>query len=329
LLSEFEKTIDALEMSIPFVEATWVSVKERCQNEKGARELLDSLNALERESTDSCMEQRPFYSLFKSYAHLCTKDTDSKKKALGEAKRALEEFRVYENNIYNEAVARLFLGLVYFECDNRQHAQTETKQAYEQFRMQSKMYPIEKYNNRENCEKFIRLISNKLKPASIVGQEGFISLPWLPVYSGMDANNDTPAWIDFLPQKNILKIDTVTFDRKPFKIYSLNLCDNQLDLDPAQVYGWAEIFGDSMNGIGILEGDFVLFCLSKEVESGEIVIASREDQAGAGLKYIINKYDKHENILFSVTDPPKKYAPISLTSSIQILGVVIAVAKPV
>jgi hypothetical protein len=160
MLNKLEEIIDSLDMSLPFVKATWAIVKQKCKTETGAKDEIEAINKLEKEAKDESIDQLPFYTIYKSYAILCTTINDSKVKALAEAKLALQGFRVYENESYlNEAVAQLFLGLIYRECGYEQRAEAEIKKACKKLQLQATMYPVDRYKERLDCEKLIQLYS--------------------------------------------------------------------------------------------------------------------------------------------------------------------------
>jgi tetratricopeptide (TPR) repeat protein len=153
-------------------------------------------------------------------------------------------------------------------------------------------------------------------------------LPWIPVYTGIRATPGGPIWDGPLPKNSPSDIEIVNFDDRQYIIQSLNPSDKQITLSEGRKYGWAKVFGDSMNAIPILEGDYVLFYENPDAEDNAVVLASCKDPAGAGLEYVVKRYDKLEKQLLSETEPPNSYNPIPIKGDTRILGIVIAVAKP-
>lgn len=83
--------------------------------------------------------------------------------------------------------------------------------------------------------------------------------------------------------------------------------------------------------IPINEGDQILFHINVKPRDGDIVVAS-ELTASGNYAYMVKRYRALDNELVSETndkDPTQSYQPVKLDEHHQILGIVIAVAKPI
>jgi hypothetical protein len=97
-----------------------------------------------------------------------------------------------------------------------------------------------------------------------------------------------------------------------------------------RTHGWLRVHGLSMNGwdIPFDENDYVLFYKASVVSHLDYVIASNLDPSG-GMALIVKRFDEKNNQLLSKSkDTGNPYDPIPLDEDHQIVGVVLAVAKP-
>ena len=98
-------------------------------------------------------------------------------------------------------------------------------------------------------------------------------------------------------------------------------------------YGLAQVTGNSMNAhepVSIDDKDYILFQRTTNSQNGDIVVASRPIQSSGEDAYMVKKYNKIDQLLVSETnDTLSPYPDVKLNKDHQILGIVIAVAKPV
>ncbi|MCL4530521.1 MAG: hypothetical protein M1282_14040, partial [Chloroflexi bacterium] len=96
------------------------------------------------------------------------------------------------------------------------------------------------------------------------------------------------------------------------------------------LYGWAPVIGKSMNAwdTPLNEGDYVLIYKTSVASHGDFVIAANRDSSGE-MAPIVKRFDAENYVLLSKSnDKSRAYPPIPMDEDHQIVGVVIAVAKP-
>ncbi|GEM_PF-4919545 len=158
-----------------------------------------------------------------------------------------------------------------------------------------------------------------------------LMLNTLPVYESVQAGPNGPVWQTY-PDPVYPEIDILLFDNKSHQIIPTIPGISVVRLLPTRKYAWVRVKGDSMNSaspVTLCEKDYVLMYETNVAEHQQIVIAALPDQAKSGYEYLVKRYDKNNNLLLSETNSPKKYPSIPLPPDGYILGVVIAVAKPV
>jgi tetratricopeptide (TPR) repeat protein len=159
---------------------------------------------------------------------------------------------------------------------------------------------------------------------------GSIRLPWIGLYSTVQAGPGGPIWPEPDLGSDVPTLDTVKFEGREFKIHSINEFDGEIKLNHSRKYGWLKVRGDSMEGadpIHIFDGDYLLFEQSESAENGAIVIAAIPDEAGSGDMLWVKRFDKINRQFLSESIPANKYAPIPCTKKTRILGTVLAVLK--
>jgi hypothetical protein len=116
---------------------------------------------------------------------------------------------------------------------------------------------------------------------------------------------------------------------KPHNINFIKRTDNVNTLVGKQ-YGWAKVLGDSMNGwdLPFDKNDYVLFCGTSVASHLDYVITSYRHPTG-DMALTVKRFDEKNNLLLSKSkDTSRSYDPIPLDRDHQIVGIVIAVAKP-
>jgi tetratricopeptide (TPR) repeat protein len=160
-----------------------------------------------------------------------------------------------------------------------------------------------------------------------------LHLPWFREYSRVQAGPNGPIWVE--PVKDTsTDITTIFLNGKPYTLHTIikqSAGDDYINLIDSKEYGWAAVSGDSMAAakpVPIREEDFVLFYKSNGAADQSIVIASYQEENGAGLGYKVKRYIQSDQNLVSETDPAGKYNAVPLTKDTAIMGTVVAVAKP-
>jgi len=179
-----------------------------------------------------------------------------------------------------------------------------------------------------------KLIAEVNAPTSVNSKENeaYMAFFGLPVYPGVQAGPGGPMLIR--PGAKTSHTDTklIYIEGKLHKLLTVVARNQQITINGQFNYGWAKVAGDSMNGAyptPIIDGNYVLFYESDDADDNAIIIASWLDINGIDLKLIVKRYGKNDQCLYSDTTPPNRYNPISIQGDVKILGIVVAVAKPV
>jgi tetratricopeptide (TPR) repeat protein len=161
--------------------------------------------------------------------------------------------------------------------------------------------------------------------------EGFIILPSIPIYEEVEASPNGPVWTKQL-EIGETEFKRVVLQNRSYKIYSTKYVERQVTISPDKKFAWAKVHGQSMNTshpVPINEGDYVLFYQANSPERNEIVIAAKADNSD-GSAYMVKRYLIDEKLLESETsEQGELYNPIPITADYRIIGIVVAIAKPV
>jgi hypothetical protein len=171
-------------------------------------------------------------------------------------------------------------------------------------------------------------------PPPATNAAGSLLLPWLPKYHKVKAGLDEVMWDDPIKPRATFA-QTLEIDGREFRIFPLagkSPHERQITLVTQEHYGWAMVDGNSMNAsepIPICHGDYILFRLRNQPQNDDVVVASRPTASG-GFAHMVKRFRNAERDLASETDDTSaEYPPMPLGSRHQILGIVIAVAKPI
>jgi len=393
-----------------------------------AEQIINKLQALAGLCNDLRLHpKQPFFCLFISGAH---RELHKLQQAIQYACKAANLFR-FAGSVWNEAVSRWFLGLLYRDNGNTDRACIELKAAAEAIERLAHNARIRGNYEDHNCcmnlfQQVYRCYANlpdlgqrralaappaaAIVPAvaplpnqaaapapttvsiqvtvpvdalsigqihqthierpfpiplettghkleeefaeEVVDTEGYLVLPWLPIYPGVEAGKNGPVLVPPPQKGDCAAITQVILDDEPYTVYSMKMDDRQVTFTSGKRYGWAKVSGHSMNiatPVPICEGDYVLFYATishadegsgagengtvieqKDIEQKDpIVIVSWPEENKAGYRCIVKRYENSDKRLYSETDRKgKSFDPIRLSPDIRILGVVIAVAKP-
>ncbi len=300
-----------------------------------------------------CKEDKPYYFMFHAYCNLYT---DKREEAVNATTYAIDDFRVCGLS-WNEVVGHWFLGSIYATESRGYLYLAELNLAldianplYQELIIQGEYEQAAKYqkviskleSQKQTATKMgtgpLRMPTESLKftdDLPSMGSEDYLVLPWLPSYNAVKATPNGLIWDR--PVKEIRSsIRNMEINSSRYTIYSLQRqspTDHQVTLVEHEQYGWAKVEGKSMNAslpTSINEGDQILFHINIKPRDGDIVVAS-ELMASGNYAYMVKRYRALGNELVSETndkDPGQSYDPIKLDGHHQILGIVIAVAKP-
>jgi hypothetical protein len=298
-------------------------IDQQCDNRK-------QVNCYPCESMGVCAALR-------GVAHMAMGDAIE---AVRQLQDANQHFRG-EDETWNSIIGLELLGMAY-EYVKPHQATLVYKQALEI--LENRYIPTHKTDYKNDGQALRRDLLSRItgtapekirKAPSSSTQPVLLTLPWMPVYSTIQAGPNGPIWSDPLQSGSEAEVDKIVLDGTVHSFHSLSKGDSTITLvnDKNKEYGWAKVEGDSMSAarpVPIEQGDFVLFFKCGGAVNSDIVVASCPDEeTGAGYKHIVKRYDKADQHLYSETNPPDLYEPIPITKEIQILGTVIAVAKPV
>jgi hypothetical protein len=163
---------------------------------------------------------------------------------------------------------------------------------------------------------------------SIDENEGYLFFWQLPIYQSISGGPRGKEWIN-PPEIEHTRANSVILDSHKCVIESVSR-DNQISIVEQREYGWARVEGNSMNAsrIQIKNGDYILFYKSKNANNNDIVIASRPRAESQGTSYMVKRF-RGGLLISETTETGTDYDPLPLSEDYQILGVVVAVAKPI
>ena len=101
---------------------------------------------------------------------------------------------------------------------------------------------------------------------------------------------------------------------------------------PAGVFGHGELMmlrasGESMKGIGIDDGDLIVFRRQDTAENGEIAAVLTDDETGEGHRATLKRFYRDEESRKIRLHPENRYMEDIITDEADIMGVAVAVWK--
>ena len=297
-----------------------------------------------------CKEDQYYYYLLRSYCKLGLDQVDD---ATNIAMYAAKGFRMCGNS-WSEIYGHWFLGTIYAYQRRGYLYKAEMDLALEILEPVRQQCLLNgEYDQAGNCQELISRLEHNRDAASKMGtgplylpgkntpipvhppaspETGRLLLPWIPKYKAVRAG--ASGSILFEPTNEFPFAPVVEIDNKPHRIHSLrgtSSTDHNVTLVNGVKYGWALVEGHSMNlsyPTPIPDGCYILFQGHNAAADNDIVVASKTEPDG-NLAYMVKRYRNAEKELISETsETGPEYSPIKLGSRHQILGIVIAVAKP-
>jgi len=276
---------------------------------------------------------------------------------LNEIKNAIKELENAnlhlrnKDETWNNITGLVLLGIAYEKCRKSHPALREYKKAHDILTSNYQRVHVNDYI--EKARLLENELQNKLKELSVPGlsvasspkkDSGHISSPSpnlndkdylalfsIPLYGTVEAGPNGELLINHSDTFTI--INQVNFEKQVYDVHSVHGTasgDRKITVMATKTHGWARVHGLSMNGwdISFDENDYVLFYEASFASHLDYVIASNRDPSGE-LALMVKRFDKNNNQLRSKSkDTSKSYDPIPLDEDHQIVGVVIAVAKP-
>jgi tetratricopeptide (TPR) repeat protein len=317
-------------------------------DEKIVRDIL-SRQLSDREETHclSCDNEGDCFIL-NGIIHLRLKEN---KKAIKELKNANWHLRT-KNETWNSITGLVLLGIALEEGGKYHLALHEYKKAYEI--LINNFLRIHVYDQIEKASQLKNELLDKLKELSApnfstaplsetdteninsnissIDDKDYLALFSIPIFGSVEAGPDG-IFHNVDPHDTFTIINNIEFQGQAFNVHNIHgaaSIDRQITVTTTRDHGWLRVHGLSMNGwdISFNENDYVLFYKAPVASHLDYVIASNRDPSGE-LALMVKRFDKNNNQLRSKSkDTSKSYDPIPLDEDHQIVGVVIAVAKP-
>ncbi len=313
----------------------------------GAKKTLEEL----KQNIETCLEvlskdELPFNYLFVAYCYLFF---DRPRIAEKYCIMAIDNFRVC-GMTWNEAMGHWFLGLIHrserrgylYLAELNRALSIVTPIAAEYFIQGNYQAAVKREQVKSELEAqkafAIKMGTGPLHPPAGEKQKkeerfstnkAYLVIPWLPKYDAVRAGPNGLIWV-YPPLNNSSSIHMMEIDGDLCRIYSPHTGDNRINLIDSGSYGWAKVEGQSMNAslpVPIEENDYVLFTTQWHVDVNNIVIASHH-LAENDYIHMVKRYDsKNRTLISETTDTSEDYSPI-IVEECQILGTVVAIAKP-
>jgi len=271
--------------------------------------------------------------------------------------KAIEEFQNAnwhlrsKNETWKSIIGMTLLGLALEENGKMHLALHEYKKAYET--LAANLWRINTHDQLMKANEIKNELLEKLKELAVpypstapssntaphktnatnssIDKRDYLTLFSIPIYGTVEAGLNGQLHIDHFGMFTI--VNQVEINKKAFDIYNVHGVvdpDRQITIKTNREYGWLRVQGLSMNGwdLPFNENDFVLFYRAPNALHQDFVIASNMDSSGE-ISLMVKRFDAARNQLLSrSTDTRKSYDPIPVDEQHQILGIVIAMAKP-
>jgi tetratricopeptide (TPR) repeat protein len=334
-VNEFKKRVIS---SLNNADALSNVLEQHCDNQK-------QTNCYHCENEGACL-------IISGIAHL---DLKKAEKAIRNIEQANFHFRS-KDETWNSIIGLELLGIAYEMNDKRHQALLEYQQAMQLL----KNYHLAHKNDYDLTDQILtreNTLNHHLKnpipvpPAtslstaspsqtdsgntnsntSSTDDKDYLTLFSIPIYGTVEAGLNGDLHIDHFGEFTI--VNKVELQKQVFDIYSVHgtaPTDHQITVTAKKNHGWLHVHGLSMNGCDIPfdENDYVLFYKSETASHLDYVIASNSDPSGE-IALMVKRFDAEKNQLLSKSkDTSSPYNPIPLDKDHQIVGVVIAVAKP-
>ncbi|MEZ0395624.1 MAG: S24 family peptidase [Anaerolineales bacterium] len=308
--------------------------KERFTKALGKAEQLEKLvEALQSHRREGCYdcESEGGCSIFLGIALL---ELGHRREAKLKIEEAIQCFRSC-SDYWNQINALNLLGWIHEKEGNHHHALHHYREAFKL--LTGTYHSVNSYDYRPAPTilktELEQSISRLQHGPSLSGRaRQRLRIGWFPIYARVEATPQGPIWMEAAGGQNCVEAESVVINGKTHTLHSCIPGENSISLRPDKRYGWVEVHGDSMNAatpVPVEEHDFALFYQADDAGDGDIVVAIRADPSGAGYEHFIKRLDRKNKQLLSQTQASQGYPPIHLSNKCKIVGVVVAIAKPV
>jgi len=252
---------------------------------------------------------------------------------------------------WNSIIGLTLLGLAFEERGQNHLAFREYNKAYETLsrrylRIHANDYTKKHQTLKNDLQNKLRQLSNKplstavtTPPTSTLSSvtstnnnRDYLALFSIPIYGSVEAGPDGIFHIEHLDAYTI--VNQIELQGRTFDIHGIHgttPTDRQITVTTKKTYGWMRIHGLSMNGwdLPFNENDYVLFYKTSTASHLDYVIVSN-NQSTDDIALIVKRFDeKNDQLLSKSKNTSKLYNPIPLDKDHQIVGIVIAIAKPI
>jgi tetratricopeptide (TPR) repeat protein len=277
---------------------------------------------------------------------------EENEKAIKELENANWHLR-NKNETWNSIIGLVLLGIALEECKKNHVALREYKKAYETLtnnflRIHANDYPKEAQSLKNELQNKLDELSApdlSVAPSSQKDKDSdntssnspsnddkdYLALFAIPTYGTVEAGPNGELYVDHFDTFTI--VNKIELQGQVFDVHSVHGTapkDRQITVMTTRTHGWLRVHGLSMNGwdLPFDDNDYVLFYRESIASHLDYVIVSNFDPSGE-MALIVKRFDAEKNQLLSKSkDTSNPYNPIPLDEAHQIVGVVIAVAKP-
>jgi hypothetical protein len=305
---------------------------------------------------------QPFCRFYLAFAYLNIEKVGD---ATHLATEAIEGFHMRGLN-WNQAMTLWFLGLIQLQEENKNLSLRSLELALSILTPMVRDLKAESnYKKAFECEICIEQIHNDLNEAHLIplpninhttmqviktdpvstsyisttsdnitaAPEGYIQIPWLPIYEDVEAGTNGIIWIDS-PNHEKTELHQVFLQGKQCNVYPAHMGSRRVVINNERQYAWAKVHGHSMEQAtptSIREDDYVLFYKTNTADIDHIVIVAQFLPGPNDESYMVKRFDLEDNMLLSQTSlTGKEYESIPFNSKRhRIVGIVVAVAKPI
>jgi len=273
---------------------------------------------------------------------------------IDEAISAIEDANLHfrgRDDTWNSIIGLDLLGIAYEMGGKRHTALIEYQQAQQQLKIYSRIHahdysgkslPLEN-ELKDRLENPIPVSPSIPAPLpfttpdpdtaqeNAANSEGYLSIPWIPIYEDVQAGANGLIWID-PPKREKTELHQVFLQGNQCSIHPIHKGDHRIVITSERQYAWAKVRGHSMEEATltpICENDYVLFYRANSADNDSIVVVAQHG-SGADDSCMVKRIDLDNKLLFSQTNRKgAEYEPIPFhPDRHQIVGVVVAVAKP-
>jgi len=274
----------------------------------------------------------PYYFSFEAYAYYIL---ENKNAVIDCANKSASLFRM-RNSPWNEALMHWLMSIIYQDDSRKDEECKELQMAIAILEGIAKGFRQDgRYGDCQNCQELLRQLyrsisfSQPMERVILETAKDHFLLIWIPIYTKAKSENNSVILVE-PPNSDRAELHIVVIDNRWYALHYITKDKLHAVLDNEGKYGWRRVCGNSMNDarpIKLEDGDYVLFQHHQDAEEDAIVVVSQPNTKGIKeYPLIVRRFCKSKKVLCS--ESTERFSPIPLDKDTQILGVVMAVAKP-